>query len=97
MGPTGEGPRTGRGAGYCGGNATPGSATVGRRGFGGGGRGRGHGGRGRRNLFHATGLTGWQRTEAGKQAFGEPVVPDPTPSVPTYQTMWHHRTRGIQR
>ena len=46
-GPLGQGPKTGRGRGFCGG----------------GGRGRGGYGRGwrRRNMFHATGLTGWQR------------------------------------
>ena len=47
-GPLGQGPMPGHGMGLCGG----------------GGRGRGGGygrGWGRRNMFHATGLTGWQR------------------------------------
>ena len=40
-GPTGQGPQTGRGAGYCGGNDAPGYATAGRQGLGGGRRGGG--------------------------------------------------------
>ena len=58
-GPTGMGPMTGRGAGFCAGAGVPGFMN---RWFRGGffGRGRG-GGRGWRNMFHATGLTGWQR------------------------------------
>jgi hypothetical protein len=59
-GPLGQGPRTGRGAGYCSGFAVPGSMN---RGSGFGSFGRGGGGRGRRNWFQATGLTGWQRAE----------------------------------
>ena len=61
-GPQGLGPMTGRRAGYCTGNTSPGFANSWSRGgygFGGGG-GRG-GGRGYRNRFYATGLTGWQR------------------------------------
>jgi Spy/CpxP family protein refolding chaperone len=63
-GPMGTGPRTGRGAGGCGGGNAAGFATSGAGlGF---GRGRGghrgqRGGHGRRNMYHATGLTGWQR------------------------------------
>lgn len=56
-GPMGAGPMTGRGAGFCGGFAGPGFANRG--GFCGRGRGRG-----RRNMYHATGLTGWQRAAA---------------------------------
>jgi len=55
-GPAGLGPRTGRGAGFCGGFGVPGSENR-AGGFGFVGRGR----RGWRNWFHATGLTGWQR------------------------------------
>ena len=65
---------TGRAAGYCAGYGAPGLAnTVPERGF--FGRGGG-GGRGRRNWFYATGLTGWQRTEAGFPADGgsQPAV-----------------------
>lgn len=64
-GPFGQGPMTGRGAGYCGGYAVPGFASrpgigchvsgVG-MGYGqGGGRGAG-GGSGHRNRFYATGI-----------------------------------------
>ena len=70
MGPAGQGSQTGRGAGYCRGNAAPGAAPAGCRCFG-GGRGRGEGkerGRhGRRNMFYATGLTGGQRAAAAEQ------------------------------
>ncbi len=59
------GPMTGRGAGFCTGYPAPGFANAGwgggygwGRGFGGG---RGRGGWGRRNVYYATGLTGWQR------------------------------------
>lgn len=73
-GPSGQGPMTGRGLGLCGGAPaagfmTPGWGAAGRglagRGRG-GGRGQG-GGRGwrRRNMFYATGLTGWQRAAMG--------------------------------
>jgi hypothetical protein len=55
-GPMGMGPMTGRGAGYCGGRGVPGGTN---RSFRGGRAGRG--GRGHRHMFHATGLTGWQR------------------------------------
>ncbi len=69
-GPMGMGSRTGRGLGYCSGSGMPGYANDAfGRGFGTGfGRGRGFfgrgafgGGRGRRNMFYATGQTGWMR------------------------------------
>ena len=67
-GPAGMGPMTGRAAGYCAGYPMPGYMnSVGGRGFGAWGRG---GGWGRRNWFHATGLTGWQRAGMGYPAFG---------------------------
>jgi len=76
-GPFGMGPMTGRAAGFCAGFGAPGSMNpwVG-RGFPGGGRGRG-GGRGYRNRFYATGLTGWQRADAGwpAQGWGWPYTP----------------------
>ena len=50
-GPTRQGPITGRGMGFCGGEGVAGQGR-------GGGRGRGWRWR---NVFHATGLTGWQR------------------------------------
>ncbi|MFW6125047.1 MAG: DUF5320 domain-containing protein [Pirellulales bacterium] len=80
-GPRGEGPRTGWGMGYCGpdpaAESSPQGAGFG-RGFGfgfgrGRGRGRGGGGRGWRNLFHLTGLTGWQR--AAQADVVEPSAP----------------------
>jgi hypothetical protein len=61
-GPSGMGPMTGRGAGYCAGYGTPGYANqMPGRGF---GRGWGRGGGGRRgwrNMYYATGLPGWAR------------------------------------
>jgi len=60
-GPMGMGPRTGRGAGFCAGLGVPGFMNRGFGGGFGGGRGGRGGGRGRRNMFYATGLTGWQR------------------------------------
>jgi hypothetical protein len=55
-GPSGLGPRTGRAAGYCARYPVPGymNPILGRGYYRGGGRGR-------RNLYYATGLTGWQR------------------------------------
>ncbi len=60
-GPSGYGPMTGRGMGYCAGYGVPGYMNAG-YGFGfGRGRGFGGGGRGRRNMYYATGLPGWAR------------------------------------
>jgi hypothetical protein len=61
-GPSGMGPMTGRGAGYCAGYGAPGYANpMPGRGFG-MGWGRGGGGRrGWRNMYYATGLPGWAR------------------------------------
>jgi hypothetical protein len=72
----GMGPMTGRGAGFCAGFNVPGFLN---RGFGLFGQGRGGraGGRGWRNMFYATGLTGWQRA-----AMGAPAVPAAT-AMPT--------------
>ncbi|MFB3779445.1 MAG: DUF5320 domain-containing protein [Bryobacteraceae bacterium] len=67
-GPAGLGPRTGRGAGFCGG-------------FGFFGGGRGGGGRGWRNRFYATGLTGWQRAFGGP--WGQQIAPAPPYSAAT--------------
>lgn len=84
-GPMGRGPMTGRGAGFCAGYGVPGSMnSIPGRGFGMGfgrgcGMGRG-GGRGWRNMFYATGLTGWQRAAAGSPMAGR--VP-PYASAPT--------------
>ena len=86
-GPQGEGPRTGRGRGGCRGAGKPEFAKQrgtsqerGGRRFGqGGGRGRGGGRYGwrRRYLFHATGLTGWQR-EARTAETSDTRQTDPT-------------------
>lgn len=87
-GPVGQGPMTGSGMGVCGGAPaagfmTPGFGAAGRGVAGrgrGGSRGQG-GGRGwrRRNMFYATGLTGWQRAATGPApapaAHGDSVVP----------------------
>lgn len=67
-GPYGQGPRTGRAAGFCGGQSTPGYVSgEGRGGWAGGraGSSASHGRHGHRHrhCFHATGLTGWQRRE----------------------------------
>lgn len=67
---------TGRAAGYCAGNVTPGYTTAGPgRGYG-MGRGAGGGGRGRRNMYYATGLPGWARGGT----YANPYVP-PAPFV----------------
>ena len=75
-GPMGMGPLTGRAAGFCAGNGRPGYANP-VPGYGCGmgfGRGRGGwgrgGGRGWRHGFHATGLAGWQRAQAGWPGWG---------------------------
>jgi len=68
-GPQGQGPMTGRGAGYCAGYDRPGYANpVPGRGV---GFGRGWFGRGRgwRNWYRATGLPGWQRAQMGYPAW----------------------------
>ena len=67
-GPLGQGPRSGRGAGFCGGFAASDSMNP-APGQGFGGRGAGRGGRGRRNWFYATGLTGRQRAAGGPAAY----------------------------
>ncbi len=62
-GPFGKGRGTGRGAGGCAGPPAAGNMSpVQGRGL--GGRGRAGGGWGWRNMFRATGLTGWQRAAA---------------------------------
>ena len=84
-GPIGQGPMTGRAAGYCAGFGVPGYMNPGPgmgygrgwgRGYGGGfGRGRGGGGgrgRGWRHGYYATGLPGWARSGWGA---GAPVPP----------------------
>lgn len=75
-GPMGMGPMTGRSAGFCAGYTVPGymNPIPGRGGGMGFGQGRGGfgrgGGRGWRNMYYATGLTGWQRSGMGLPAWG---------------------------
>lgn len=81
-GPLGQGPRTGRAAGYCAGYDMPGYMNpIPGRGYWGMGHGRGGGwgggGRGWRHWFYATGLTGWQRGMRGRG--WRPLVPYPAP------------------
>ncbi len=80
-GPAGQGPMTGRAAGYCAGYSVPGfmNPSGGRRfagrPFGGFGRGRGH-----RNMYYATGLPGWQRYNQYPPAGATPdYAPDIAP------------------
>jgi len=89
-GPMGMGPMTGRAAGYCAGYPVPGFMNPygGRVGFGRGfgrglgwGLGMGRGGWGRRNMFYATGLTGWQRAATG---YVPPAYGAAPPYVPPY-------------
>ena len=87
-GPSGAGPMTGRGFGYCAGYTHPGYAVPGGggRGLGGGyGYGRGvgwggrGGGRGYRNQFYATGVPGWARAGYAPyppQGYYEPPTPE---------------------
>jgi len=81
-GPFGEGPMTGRAAGYCAGYVVPGYMNpVGGRGFFGRGMGRG-GGRGFRHRYYATGLPGWVRGGFGYPAGGwaaQPYAAHPLP------------------
>jgi hypothetical protein len=85
-GPLGQGPGTGRGAGYCGGYDRPGymNATP-ARGQWGWGRGTddfwSRGGRGWRHRFWATGLTGWMRGWGGRgwRGFFRPEAPQMEP------------------
>jgi len=78
-GPMGQGPMTGRAAGFCAGYNQAGWAHPMRgRGF---GRGRGGGGRGHRHWFYATGLTGWQRAAMPQQ----PGTPLPNPLTGSVQ------------
>jgi hypothetical protein len=84
-GPWGQGPMTGRAAGYCAGYGVPGYTNP-IPGYGGGGRGffgrggRG-GGRGWRNWYYATGLPGWARAGWNRPAWG-PGFPLPPEHVP---------------
>ena len=67
MGPRNHGPMTGGGRGRCGGSAPRLAAPPAGPGFGWGRRGGNGGGWGHRHGFHATGLTGWQRAQMGRE------------------------------
>jgi len=68
-GPAGLGSMSGRGAGFCAGYGVPGYLNpAGGRGVWGAGLGFGRG-RGHRNMYWATGLTGWQRAGMGLAAY----------------------------
>jgi Spy/CpxP family protein refolding chaperone len=69
MGPMGQGPRTGRGMGWCSGSHARLAEAAGS--FAGMGRGGGRcGGWGHRHGFRATGLTRWQRAPQGWRGRG---------------------------
>ncbi len=98
-GPQGMGPRTGRGAGYCAGNDSPGYANQGfgsgyGNGFGRGfGRGmfgrRAFGGRGRRNWFHAVGHPGAMPYGAYPGAYPPaPMTPEQEQDMLKSQEAW---------
>ena len=101
-GPSGFGPMTGRGAGFCAGysmpgymNPIPGGAGTG---FGQGFGGRG-GGRGWRNQYYATGLTGWQRAASGLPPAYAPVPPYPVAppfAVPAAQIAPQQETDALK-
>jgi len=90
-GPMGQGPMTGRAAGYCAGNNQAGwmSRTVGRffgqgqANGGGRGRGRGQGGGGRGRRFQGGGMPGWQQTPMGQPTWaGTEPLPTSVPDRP---------------
>ena len=72
-GPSGEGPMSGRGMGYCAGFDAPGYVS--------GRFGRGRGGWGARHRYYATGLPGWARFGGGRFA-PAPMAPLVVPSRP---------------
>ena len=84
-GPQGMGPMTGRAAGYCVGNVTPGYANSYGRRFAGAARGMFGGAgrvRGNRNQYYASGLPGWTRYDAGMPVGGG-MAPYPNASYET--------------
>ena len=83
-GPGGMGPMTGRAAGYCAGYPVPGYMNP----MGGRGMGRGGGGWGRRNMYWATGLTGWQRAQMGMPSAYGPAWGAPVPGALPPTAAW---------
>lgn len=97
-GPLGEGPMTGRGAGYCAGSAVPGylNPAPGRgwrmgRGWGRGGRGRGW-----RHQFYATGLPFWAREQI-PGAFERPNPEGQTQALKTQAEYMENALQEIRR
>lgn len=79
----GQGPMSGRGAGFCAGYGMPGfmNPAVGRGSMGfGRGRGFGGGGRGWRHWYYATGMPGWMRAGMGQPFAQTPVGTGQTPA-----------------
>jgi len=89
-GPDGEGPMTGRAAGYCAGYAMPGYANLmpGRRFSGWSRAGRRGGGRGQRwrHWFYATGLPRWARF--GPSPDWAPPIPEQEAGALRAQAEW---------
>ena len=82
-GPSGMGPMTGRGAGYCAGFGMPGFANPAP------GRGFGGGGRGWRHWFYATGMPGRMR-------FGGYDVPYPQPDPESEKQALKNQAEALQ-
>lgn len=88
-GPLGQGAMSGRRAGYCSGNNTPGymnpvrgGGDSGRLGRIRGGFGAGAGGWGWRNMYNATGLPGWMRFGYAAGVNDYPLMPQqPSPEM----------------
>lgn len=101
-GPRGAGPRTGRGAGLCGGydvpgymNPVPGYGGRGMRGhFYGGGHGRGH-----RRMFHATGIPGRMRGWGGWGFYPYPDPYGPDATLPAEEELQYLRqeAEGLEK
>jgi len=109
-GPLGQGPRTGRGLGYCSGYDTPGSMNPvgpggrmgagfrrGRGGFGGGyGGGYGRGG-GWRNRYYATGVPGWAAVQSPPPAYAPaPAQADPASELEFLKAQADNLSRELE-
>ncbi|MBD3258393.1 hypothetical protein GF377_08155 [candidate division GN15 bacterium] len=92
-GPFGAGPLTGRGAGYCRGNAVAGYASRFGRGY--GRAGRGGYGRGNRYRYFATGVPGWAR-DARFYDPADDYAPSGPPSTQATRDELAHLTREAE-